>query len=67
MSSDVMKPEVSDFVAVAALNRPPVDLMPPKDAYRFERNFTYELSKTEDAPEARRAQPEIRKPVFKGR
>ena len=32
-----------------------VELMPPKDAYRFEQNFTYELSKTEDAPEARRA------------
>jgi len=44
-----------------------VELMPPKDAYRFERNFTYELSKTENALEARRAQLEKRKPVFKGR
>jgi enoyl-CoA hydratase len=44
-----------------------VELMPPKDAYRFEQNFTYELSKTEDALEARRAQLEKRKPVFKGR
>lgn len=44
-----------------------VELMPPKDAYRFEQNFTYELSKTEDAKEARTAQIEKRKPVFKGR
>ncbi len=44
-----------------------VQLMSPKDAYRFEQNFTYELSKTEDAQEARRAQLEKRKPVFKGR
>ena len=32
-----------------------VELMPLKDAYRFEQSFTYELSKTEDALEARRA------------
>ena len=44
-----------------------VELMPQKDAYRFEQNFTFELSKTEDALEARRAQLEKRKPVFKGR
>ena len=44
-----------------------VELMPAKDAYRFEQNFTYELSKTEDAGEARRAQLEKRPPVFKGR
>jgi enoyl-CoA hydratase len=44
-----------------------VELMPAKDAYRFEQNFTYELSKTEDAVEARTAQLEKRKPVFKGR
>jgi enoyl-CoA hydratase len=44
-----------------------VELMPQKDAYRFEQNFTYELSKTEDALEARTAQLEKRKPVFKGR
>lgn len=44
-----------------------VELMPPRDAYRFEQNFTYELSKTEDAREARTAQLEKRKPVFKGR
>lgn len=44
-----------------------VELMPAKDAYRFEQNFTYELSKTEDAREARAAQLEKRKPVFKGR
>jgi len=43
------------------------DLMPPKDAYRFEQNFTYELAKTADAVEARTAQLEKRKPVFKGR
>jgi enoyl-CoA hydratase len=44
-----------------------VTLMSPKDAYRFEQNFTYELAKTEDALEARTAQLEKRKPVFKGR
>jgi enoyl-CoA hydratase/carnithine racemase len=44
-----------------------VELMPPKDAYRFEQNFTYELSKTEDALEARRAALEKRRPQFKGR
>ncbi|NCY23801.1 MAG: enoyl-CoA hydratase [Alphaproteobacteria bacterium] len=44
-----------------------VELMSPKDAYRFEQNFTYELSKTEDAKEARLAQLEKRKPNFKGR
>jgi enoyl-CoA hydratase len=44
-----------------------VELMPPRDAYRFEQNYTYELSRTEDAREARMAQLEKRKPVFKGR
>ena len=44
-----------------------VELMPAKDAYRFEQNFTYELSKTEDAAEARKATLEKRKPVYKGR
>lgn len=44
-----------------------VQLMPQKDAYRFEQNFTYELAKTEDSQEARRAFAERRKPVFKGR
>jgi enoyl-CoA hydratase len=44
-----------------------VELMSPKDGYRFEQNFTCELSKAKDAQEARRAQLEKRTPVFKGR
>ena len=44
-----------------------VELMPPRDAYRFEQNFTYELSKTEDAAEARKVTLEKRKPVFRGK
>ena len=44
-----------------------VELMPQRDAYRFEQNFTVALSATEDALEARTAVLEKRKPVFKGR
>jgi enoyl-CoA hydratase len=42
-------------------------LMPVRDAYRFEQNFTVALSKTEDSAEAWRAFSEKRKPVYKGR
>jgi enoyl-CoA hydratase len=44
-----------------------VELMPQRDAYRFEQNFTMTLSGTEDALEARTAVLEKRTPVFKGR
>ncbi len=44
-----------------------VELMPQRDAYRFEQNFTMTLSATEDALEARTAVLEKRKPIFKGR
>ena len=43
------------------------ELMPQRDGYRFEQNFTMALSATEDALEARTAMLEKRKPVFKGR
>jgi enoyl-CoA hydratase len=43
------------------------DLMPPRDAYRMEQDFTVALSRTEDAQEARRATLEKRAPVFVGR
>jgi enoyl-CoA hydratase len=39
--------------------------MPARDAYRFEQNYTVELSRTENAREARQAFIEKRKPVFK--
>lgn len=44
-----------------------VDLMPQRDAYRFEQDFTMALSRTEDAREARMAFLEKRAPQFKGR
>ncbi|MFC0278297.1 enoyl-CoA hydratase/isomerase family protein [Falsigemmobacter intermedius] len=43
------------------------DLMPTRDAYRFEQDFTVALSKTEDAVEARTAMLEKRPPVYRGR
>lgn len=44
-----------------------VGLMPQRDAYRFEQEFTMMLAKTEDALEARMAFLEKRQPIFKGK
>lgn len=52
-------------IRYAKLSANMVQLMPQRDAYRFEQNHTVALSKTENAMEARRAFIEKRKPKFK--
>lgn len=44
-----------------------VEEMPHRDGYRYEQSVTYELSKTDDAREARAAFLERRKPQYHGR
>ncbi len=43
------------------------EVMPLRDAYRYEQSNTVALSKTDDAKEAQRAFLEKRKPVYQGR
>jgi enoyl-CoA hydratase len=43
------------------------EVMPLRDAYRYEQSNTVALSKTEDAKEAQRAFLDKRKPVYQGR
>jgi enoyl-CoA hydratase len=52
-------------IRYAKLSANMVAVMPQRDAYRFEQNFTVELSKTENAAEARRAFIEKRSPIFR--